>query len=683
MVVGLLLSACQPAKDETITTGSLLEEMINRDVLAQYPDPFYRTSQFSSYDRNSMQKNHPSWFANWDRSQFVRTDSIEGRREFVVFDAEGPGAVVRFWVTVADYADMGKLRFYFDGATTPEIEGELLSLISGGMLVGAPLSESVSKLTDYKQRGHNLYLPIPYSQSLKITYESEYLIEPGKNSKENFYYNINYRTYEKGTIVQSFSKDDLNRYSKELKRTQEQLLVNTDAKNSDYKSVSTHSKNLAEGANSLQLNGSGAIRNLTVKLHAENFNQALRSTILKIEFDGNETVWVPVGDFFGTGNRLKTYQTYYTKVTNDSSLICYWVMPYRKNCKVTLESVNKEPVMASLSLDYSSWKWNRNSMYFGAGWTEYNRIYTGSKRDMEGTSEQKDINFVTLSGKGVYVGDALTLFNSVADWWGEGDEKIYVDGEEFPSHIGTGTEDYYGYAWCMHHPFEHPFIAQPDGSGDTQTGHVSNVRLRGLDAIPFSQSLVFDMEIWHWASTYINYAPTTFYYILPDGNSNRHTASELAALPVVTQKNQLVSNKPDEKGVIEGEYLDIQLSGGMEKSQTIPWMDWSNQAQMFWVDAAINDKATFRFQSTQKGQCSFRANMTMAPDYGAVKIYLNGKVIMTRFDAYAPTLSSRLVDFGAHEIIEGANELVFEQLPKNKLSSNHFIGLDKLIVCEK
>ena len=80
----------------------------------------------------------------------------------------------------------------------------------------------------------------------------------------------------------------------------------------------------------MTLSGPGAVRRLDVKLHAGDFDQALRSTVLRISFDGNETVWVPVGDFFGSGNRLSPFQTFYTEVTSDSLFSCFWVMPIRK-----------------------------------------------------------------------------------------------------------------------------------------------------------------------------------------------------------------------------------------------------------------------------------------------------------------------------------------------------------------
>lgn len=136
------------------------------------------------------------------------------------------------------------------------------------------------------------------------------------------------------------------------------------------------------------------------------------------------------------------------------------------------------------------------------------------------------------------MGDTLTIFNRTGRWWGEGDEKIYVDGETFPSHFGTGTEDYYGYAWCMGNPFSAPFIAQPEGGGNVRPGFTVNDRYRSLDAIPFAKSLKLDMEVWHAAKTKIDYAPATFFYLRPGGKSNIEPDPKAAAEPPALPANK-------------------------------------------------------------------------------------------------------------------------------------------------
>lgn len=74
-----------------------------------------------------------------------------------------------------------------------------------------------------------------------------------------------------------------------------------------------------------------------------------------------------------------------------------------------IENESSQKIGVSLEVEYADWEWSDNTMYFGVGWKEYNHLYTGKQRDMKGTDSQFDVNFVSLVGKGVYVGDALTL----------------------------------------------------------------------------------------------------------------------------------------------------------------------------------------------------------------------------------------------------------------------------------
>lgn len=161
------------AQPPAITMETLLHEMTDRERLASFPEPEYTCKQFSSYNTTSVKPSHYTWYANLDNNYFIRTENNAGRREFVLFDAKGPGAVVRFWSTFARYDKEGILRFYFDNEDEPRIAGEAMDILSGGELVGFPLSFSVSEESDYSRRGHNLYLPLPYSGRLKITYESD------------------------------------------------------------------------------------------------------------------------------------------------------------------------------------------------------------------------------------------------------------------------------------------------------------------------------------------------------------------------------------------------------------------------------------------------------------------------------------------------------------------------------
>jgi len=163
---------------KTITLERLITEMVDRNSVTYLPDPWYSLKQFSSYDRKSVGPGEDGWFANSDYTRFIREEMNDGRREFVMFDDMGPGAIVRWWMTFAgEGSSDGIIRVYLDNNPEPVIEGKVLNVLSGHLLAGDPLSSSVAPGSDYLQRGHNLYLPIPYSEGCKITYECDAISE--------------------------------------------------------------------------------------------------------------------------------------------------------------------------------------------------------------------------------------------------------------------------------------------------------------------------------------------------------------------------------------------------------------------------------------------------------------------------------------------------------------------------
>ena len=111
-----LMASC--VKDTAqVTWDSLLDEMISVEESARYPLVPYHCLQVSSYDRSSVSSDSPGWFANNDGYGIVRTDTVDGRIERVMFDEEGPGTITRIWITTVD--KRGTWRFYFDGESTP------------------------------------------------------------------------------------------------------------------------------------------------------------------------------------------------------------------------------------------------------------------------------------------------------------------------------------------------------------------------------------------------------------------------------------------------------------------------------------------------------------------------------------------------------------------------------------
>ena len=627
----MLLVSTSSVYPQIISLKTLLMELTNRENLPEYPSPYYKCKQFSSYDRASVTKNDKSWFSNWDRTMFIKTEIISGRKEYVMMDAKGPGAIVRFWMTFAgDNSGKGILRIYLDNNPIPTIEGSALDIISGGKLVKAPLSASVSDLTDYSMRGHNLYLPIPYSKNCKITYQSDSIMDFGaKIAGESVYYNINYRTYPTTTKVKTFSLKQLEEYKSTIDVTQKKLRENIFQNPPNTSTAILVGNILPDMSKDIIIaKKSSAIRKLAFKLDAKNIEQALRSTIIHISFDNNHTISCPIGDFMGTGYQIRNSNNWYTKVENDGTMFCYWVMPFKNLCKIAIENKGTQIVTISRGeVTTSHYNWTNKTMYFGSYWKQFSFLKTGEMKNNEGDGEPFDINYVTLNGKGIYVGDCLTLFNTVYAWWGEGDEKVYVDNETNPSHFGTGSEDYYGFAWCRPEKFtDHPFIGQSDGSGNFNPGYTNILRFRSLDAIPFSKQIKFDMEMWHWTKAIINYAPITFWYISPDyvGICPKSNLTE-AKTPVALKREDIISPKiTDNK--IEGENIKLEKkSGGNFRYSNNVTRGWSNNMQIVWTELKPSDRLFLSFISDTSRIVNSRVNYTKAPEYGSFKITINNK----------------------------------------------------------
>jgi len=471
-----LLMTSAAVGDDAIGVKTLLEEMIDRAAVARWPRPEYRCRQASSYNRAAEVRGEggtAGWFSNEDWSRFIRRETRNGRTEWVMMDADGPGCIVRFWMgnPAPKTPNLGTMRVYLDGQTEPTLEMTAEELLNGG-LVGPPLSA-------VRAIGRNLYLPIPYAKHCKVTYDRNFWTD-GRERTDRAFYIINYRTYAQGTPVETFSPADLTAAKTTVDRVQELLLEPEEVQPEDAKTIEAQTQKLEPGGVLAQTldGGPQAVCRLSVRLETDELEAALRSTVLSIAFDDEPTVWCPVGDFFGTGVGLNPYRGWYRTVAEDGRMTCYWIMPFRDSARIELHNHGKRPVDATLGpIGVCPWTWDERSMHFHANWRQ--------RLDVP-TRPHSDFNYIRIEGQGVYVGDTLAVCNGARSWWGEGDEKIFVDGETFPSHFGTGTEDYYGYSFGgMGGDFAAPFHAVPRGEGNRGVGHAINTRSRSLDAIPF------------------------------------------------------------------------------------------------------------------------------------------------------------------------------------------------------
>jgi hypothetical protein len=512
-----------PERPGEIGVVALLEELGDLSRLADLPDPPFLARMVSSYDRRSVSPaDAEGWFANDDwvtagRMNGVTVDepasSGSGRREYVLLDVPGPGAVVRIWTATPT----GTLRMYLDGDRRPVLEARTDELLGGR-------AEIPPSLAYVAARGSTSYFPFPFRQRCKITVDDIIATDPFNGQPlPRVYYQINHRAYPAAVAprVRTFRRGDFERAAPVIARVGRVLdepsaaapppAPAADAAAADVIAVALAPASDADAAAVatdeaaaavVDVGGPAAIDALALSVK-DLSEEALRRARLTITFDGDVTVDAPLGDFFGTGPGFAPYESLPFTVRADGTMISRWRMPFRRRAEVV---VRGSPGVSG-TIRAARRPWTERSMTFHARW---------SPPATAATRPPRDLTLLAVAGRGVYVGNMLGIANPPGtNWWGEGDEKIYVDGEPFPGLFGTGTEDYYGYAWSTPERFSRPLHAQTRADGPGFSGHFSMNRFHVLDAVPFTSAFRFDLELWHWSDTSVTWEAMAYFYARP------------------------------------------------------------------------------------------------------------------------------------------------------------------------
>lgn len=506
LYIFLLTMSVSSVAENRVTLSSLLDEMVSFEKAAEFPCPYYTCKMASSYDRRTVSPEKDWWYANEDGTGYNRLNTIEGRIEKVMFEEDGPGAITRIWLTTP--IKNGILRFYFDGEENPRVTIPAYDMTRATFKVGSALSLTHTNYTPEGAGGNTFMLPMPYRKSCRITYE-----EPSKNPAhwDKRYYEINYRTYEQGTEVETFTVEQVHQLQEKLQETNEKLWNPITYKEGQRCETSA---NIAAGKKlALDLPaGNRAVRSLTIDINCRkgDYAKMMRRLIVKISFDGKETVWVPLGDFSGAGLGAKRVDSWYMESDGRGHVVSRWVMPYQKNARIEIENLFEYDVNARIRAHVSPWVWNKNTLYFHATWKQERGIEVTNRYDDHRGNHLW--NYITINGRGVFRGDLLSLFNYAPDWYGEGDEIMWIDDDAFPSHHGTGTEDHYNCSWAPVVPFLTPYGGAPRADNPSSHGLNAFVRTRNLDNIPFKKMYKFDIEMLSWNPGKVDYAVTNYWY---------------------------------------------------------------------------------------------------------------------------------------------------------------------------
>jgi len=401
--------------------------------------------------------------------------------------------------------------------------------------------------------------------------------------------------------------------------------------------------------------------------------------VLRIYWDGQEqpAVEAPVGDFFAVGfGERREVKSAPVVVEDGDSYNCFWPMPFFKSAKVTLTNESPRPL---------------NSTYFHVDWEqralpEKTPYFCAQYRQEHPAGAGKDYVVLQAEGEGHYVGTVLSVRTRSPEWFGEGDDRFYIDGEEVASIQGTGTEDYFLSAWGLK-------LNSMPYSGTTLLeggfGHLGQkttaYRWHVCDPVRFSRSLTVAFEHKGWVpgdekpdgkvhghtERFDDFASVAFWYQI--GQPKRFTTLPPAADRVPPSLDLVVDGK-ELLGTAKTDGAQLELQGG--------W-PWTGFGQVFARSSKDGWSVEFTFATKAVPRRELILVLTRSFDYGTFRVLLDGEQKLNDVDLYSAELGRSEFMLGTRDWPEGKHVLRFECTGRNLQSKGLFLGVDSVRLRER
>jgi hypothetical protein len=401
--------------------------------------------------------------------------------------------------------------------------------------------------------------------------------------------------------------------------------------------------------------------------------------LLRMYWDGckRPAVEAPVGDFFANSFGKRSEVISLPVIVEDAdSYNCFWHMPFRKSARIEVINQSEKPI----SLLYYNIDWvkkdsvSEDTPYFYAQYRQEYPVQNG-----------KDYVVLDTQGKGHYVGTVLSVRTRSPSWFGEGDEKIYINGEKKASIWGTGTEDYFLSAWGLK-TTSTPYFGVPyfDEWGIVG-GHTSAYRWHIADPIIFSKGIKVTFEHYGWISADENpeqkvnswnereddYSSVAYWYQTgqPTFEARAPGARQrtLPNLDKIIPATQFTDKQYHGQGQAVTQNLDIYPEGHLL---------YKPQGQ---EDAWIQ----IPFEVDKKEPRRLVLVMTRSYDFGKYQAYLDGVKLGPVMDLYSEDVTSReypLLDFWPDP---GKYTLRLECVGKNLRSTGYYLGIESVRLRER
>ncbi len=414
---------------------------------------------------------------------------------------------------------------------------------------------------------------------------------------------------------------------------------------------------------------------------AKNGSANHRDMLLRIYWDGNPrpAVEAPVGDFFANCFGKRSSVVSLPVIVDDAdSYNCFWRMPFHKSCKIEIVNQSDKPI---------------NLLYYNIDWIKLDSLakdtpyFYAQYRQEYPVENGHDYVILDTKGKGHYVGTVLAVRQRSPMWFGEGDEKMYVDGEDHASIWGTGTEDYFLSAWGLKTTstpyFGVPFFDQWGIVG----GHTSAYRFHVNDPIVFQRGLKVTIEHFGWMSPDENpnqltnswnereddFSSVAFWYQTGPSTFTAR-APENRKLPSLERVTAYVRDgEKHGAGEVTTQSLDLYEDGPqalyMPKSADNAWLE---------VPLTVQAKEPLRLVLNVTTSYDFGQYQAYLIDPTGVKVKLGGAI-----DLYSADVANRevhLLDFWPEP---GKYTLRLECVGKNGKSDGFLLGIESVRLRER
>lgn len=424
-----------------------------------------------------------------------------------------------------------------------------------------------------------------------------------------------------------------------------------------------------------EIKGPGIIRHIWFTIAADDPKYG-RSLVLRMYWDGEEepAVESPIGDFFAVGHGvLKYVNSLPVAVTSDGrAMNCYWPMPFQKSARITITNDSKKHRVGCVYsyIDYEE----RDGLP-----QDYTKFHAQYRQEYPAKMGQ-DYLILDTVGRGHYVGTVLSAQIRTASWFGEGDDRFFIDGDTEPTLRGTGTEDYFCDAWGFR-AFDRPYYGVTVWDGFDIGDRVTAYRWHIADPVRFSKSLkvtiehkgvMFD-ENGKFVSGFMErpdlFSSVAYWY--QEGQAKRFATIPPAEERVVPRMAFEFETMVDAVQTEPEAGLKVQDGGYSAGKQIL-------------AEFGAPGKLTVPLRLEKRVQGLGLLRLTRSWDYGIWKVSLDGKVLpgLERADLYSPDIREAEFKIGAVDLKEGEHQLVFECVGRNDESKGVYLGVDALTIEE-